>query len=173
MKYLLFILLAFSCGVSSQELPNRGVGTTNVNSILVKIMAGEEITQPEALEVKTRKEKAEKILAETLKDPVSAQFHQGAFWETEVRETPKGRPFSVLCGVVNAKNSYGAYLGFKAYYVRTLLDDGTVDVIRIINSDSEMPIPIAINKDFRFVQKAAVECLGHLKAKDPKDGPKF
>ena len=129
----------------------------------MKLEASEQLSNDERTELLSRKEKAENVIKQSLKDPASALFHQYAFWETGVHHSKAGRPFSVVCGVVNAKNSYGGYNGYKMYYVRTFLDDGAVDVINIITNDYEMPIPIALHKDTRLVQKAAVECLPKLR----------
>lgn len=48
---------------------------------------------------------AKKLVAHDLKDPSSAQFR-------EIQKTGRG-----ICGEVNAKNSYGAYVGFKHFIV--------------------------------------------------------
>lgn len=56
---------------------------------------------------KSAVEQAKKALAETLKDPSSAQFRN-------VRLTPY-KDGNVICGEVNAKNSYGGYVGFKSF----------------------------------------------------------
>lgn len=49
-------------------------------------------------------EKAKKTIANSLKDPGSAQFRN-------IRESSPG----ILCGEVNAKNSMGGYVGFKRF----------------------------------------------------------
>lgn len=48
---------------------------------------------------------ARKLVAHDLKDPSSAQFR-------EIHKTDQA-----VCGEVNAKNSYGAYVGFKHFIV--------------------------------------------------------
>lgn len=45
------------------------------------------------------------VVLAALKDPTSATFK-------DVRHVGSGR---AICGLVNAKNSYGAYIGFKAF----------------------------------------------------------
>ena len=50
---------------------------------------------------------AQRAVADSLKDPMSAQFRN-------VRMVPYG-PGSVICGEVNGKNSYGGYVGFKRF----------------------------------------------------------
>ncbi|WP_143707469.1 hypothetical protein [Uliginosibacterium sp. TH139] len=52
---------------------------------------------------------AQKMLTRSFKDPASAVY-RGMF----VSKTAGGLLF--LCGEVNAKNSYGAYVGFKRFY---------------------------------------------------------
>lgn len=48
----------------------------------------------------------------TLKDPGSAQFQK-----VSVRQATnkRGEPFPVVCGEVNAKNSFGGYIGFAPW----------------------------------------------------------
>lgn len=52
--------------------------------------------------------KAKTALAQNFKDPRSAQW-RGVFISYE-------DPLRYLCGEVNAKNSYGAYTGFKRFF---------------------------------------------------------
>ena len=52
--------------------------------------------------------KAKELAAYDLKDPDSAKFR-----EIKINEFNGG---SVICGQINAKNSYGAYTGFKRFY---------------------------------------------------------
>jgi len=54
---------------------------------------------------------AKKNVADSLKDPSSAQFRN-------VRLVPY-KDGSVICGEVNAKNSYGGYVGFKDFVAST------------------------------------------------------
>lgn len=49
---------------------------------------------------------AKKLVAHDLKDPSSAQFR-------EIKTVA-----DTVCGEVNAKNAYGAYVGFKHFFVR-------------------------------------------------------
>lgn len=55
--------------------------------------------------------KAKSIIADSLKDPNSAQFRN-------VRVVPYEEG-AVICGEVNAKNSYGGYVGFEAFVAST------------------------------------------------------
>ncbi len=54
--------------------------------------------------------------AAQFKDPGSAQF-RGTY---VIRWDDKGREIYTLCGEVNAKNSFGAYVGFAPFYVDRL-----------------------------------------------------
>ena len=64
-------------------------------------------------------EEAKQNITAGLKDPNSVQFrklhvaHEGA------------KP--VLCGELNAKNSYGGYVGFRRFYAMQRLADGAID----------------------------------------------
>ena len=53
---------------------------------------------------------AKKKLIRDFKDPSTAQFR-------DVFVATMGKDHIALCGEVNAKNSYGAYIGFKPFYV--------------------------------------------------------
>ncbi len=57
-------------------------------------------------------EAAKKSLADTLKDPSSAQFRNVRFVEY--------LDGVVICGEVNGKNSYGGYVGFKDFVASSL-----------------------------------------------------
>ncbi|MEW2924909.1 hypothetical protein [Pseudomonas juntendi] len=48
-----------------------------------------------------------------LLDPQSAQFRQ-------LYAVSSGNGHDYVCGQINAKNSYGAYTGFKAFYVDSI-----------------------------------------------------
>jgi len=54
-------------------------------------------------------EAAKKAISVQLKDPYSAKF-EGIY----VKSMEDGSP--IVCGTVNAKNSYGAYGGMKEFY---------------------------------------------------------
>jgi len=64
---------------------------------------------------------AEKLIADTLKDPGSAQFRNGQCSKGHWGSVPvlgMGAVFGWLQkGEVNGKNSYGGYVGFRAYQV--------------------------------------------------------
>ncbi len=47
-----------------------------------------------------------------LKDPSSAQFR-------DLYTISRGMGDDIICGEINAKNSYGAYVGFRKFYVRS------------------------------------------------------
>lgn len=54
-------------------------------------------------------ENAKNMIKSQLKDPYSAQFENIYIGKTE-------NNLPVVCGEVNAKNSYGAYVGRKKFY---------------------------------------------------------
>lgn len=56
---------------------------------------------------------ARTVITKDLKDPVTAQF-RGEF----IRKftNARGKDVFIVCGEVNAKNSYGGYVGFAPYY---------------------------------------------------------
>lgn len=57
----------------------------------------------------------ESTVKKTLKAPYSAHFEHGDFLETEKN--------SLYCGLVNAKNSYGAYTGNQLFSVMLMKND--------------------------------------------------
>lgn len=75
-----------------------------------KMVDGFAVSVSEYLKRKSQKnaiEQAQKVIADSLRDPSSAQFRN-------VRMVPykDGR---VICGEVNGKNAYGGYVGFKPF----------------------------------------------------------
>lgn len=67
--------------------------------------------------------KAKQALTKDLKDPDSAKFRN-----TYVYRDGDGKKLA-LCGEINAKNSYGAYVGFRKFHVThsgnpTIQEDG-------------------------------------------------
>lgn len=68
-------------------------------------------------------ESAKRVAVIGLKDPSSAQFRN-----LEVRKAGKSM---AVCGEINAKNSYGGYVGFVKFYVLAgsatpVIQDGSV-----------------------------------------------
>lgn len=61
-------------------------------------------------------------IAHDLKDPSSARFREIVAYRTSAGDT-------IICGEVNAKNSYGAYAGFEPFYSR--FRDGQMLVARL------------------------------------------
>jgi len=71
-------------------------------------------------------ERAKSIVSRDLKDPSSAQFR-------DMYATSRGMGDDMVCGEVNAKNSYGGYVGFRKFYVA---HDGEY---RIANPEDSLP----------------------------------
>lgn len=57
----------------------------------------------------------ESVIRETMKDPDAAKFYHGDFPETDEN--------ILYCGLVNGKNSYGAYTGKKLFSVMVIKND--------------------------------------------------
>jgi hypothetical protein len=62
----------------------------------------------------SQESQARSIISQDLKDPQSAQFRS---WQTEKRLLDNGKTVLSICGEINAKNSYGAYTGFRPFNV--------------------------------------------------------
>ncbi len=77
-------------------------------------------------------EMGESVVKDTLKDPDSAKF------ESFFRDF--GDDTGYVCGYINAKNSYGGYIGKKPYYVRIEAEDGKLKdhgPVMIIDSEDQ------------------------------------
>jgi len=88
---------------------------------------------------------SESLIANTLKDPGSAQFRRGQCFKGAFNSVPlMGMPKAygwIQQGEVNAKNSYGGYVGFRPYQV--LMKDGQ-PVRYCINSDRGVCMPVGL-----------------------------
>ena len=121
-KFLAVFVAAFisfslvACGPSAQHLKEQA--KQQDKAVLLARM--EALKKAETAEIERYKAKA----AENLKDPASAQFRA-------LKLIPGN---DALCGQINAKNSFGGYVGFRAFSVTSA---GTVyfspsdDVTRI------------------------------------------
>ena len=80
---------------------------------------------------------AERVIAQSLKDPNSAQFRHTQCYKGYWRSVPilgMSVEFGYIQkGEVNGKNSYGGYVGFRPYQV--LIRDGAVIRYCISNKD--------------------------------------
>lgn len=86
---------------------------------------------------------ARAAVARKLKDPGSATFDQ------LVRKTApntRGEPTDVLCGTVNAKNSYGGFTGAKPFVY--LLKIGDAYIVENNGDDTDAFVATAIYKRF-------------------------
>jgi putative hemolysin len=77
------------------------------------------------------------VLSRTFKDPGSAQFQWGPVWYAPNTASTE------YCGIVNSKNSYGAYTGYQMFHA-TLYPDakgqytsGTLDGILADNATGD------------------------------------
>jgi hypothetical protein len=95
-------------GQWSKIQDNTGrIGWVKTADLAFKNTAREPITDPQVLD--QIKEK----VAEDFKDPSSAQLRRVVKFESQG---------TVICGEVNAKNSYGAYVGFTRFAIRASAD---------------------------------------------------
>lgn len=72
---------------------------------------------------------AEKQVSEMLKDPESARFTGSYFLENP--SAGDGYTSGHVCGVVNGKNSFGAYAGGKRYVATAFFGKGVLDVSNV------------------------------------------
>lgn len=79
-------------------------------------------------------ETAQAFFKKTLKDPDSAQFRN-----IVVRKSSDGKGIFGVCGEINAKNSYGGYVGFRPFYFSgnygEILSEDNKDVFEMMYSE--------------------------------------
>lgn len=96
------------------------------------ILPGETFTTREL--TPEEKHSLSQIISQSLKDPESARFK----WMPVVLREREG--ITEYCGLVNGKNGYGGYTGFKRFYGHLAKDIGDrftrIDV-RLIENDSD------------------------------------
>lgn len=100
----------------------------------------EETAATELLKLAVKKE---------LKDPESAQFRDLRYFAHHA-VIPDGRKFGItysLCGQINAKNSFGGYVGFKRF----------VSTVTMSNGNTYSTIESEINRD-SFEKLVIDEC---------------
>ncbi|MDV2901775.1 hypothetical protein R0H17_09050 [Phytobacter diazotrophicus] len=72
----------------------------------------------------------ESLVKQSLKDPDSAKFN--SYYRSF------GDGVGYICGTVNAKNSYGGYVGDRNYYVHLTVENNKIvesSPVKIINED--------------------------------------
>lgn len=79
----------------------------------------------------------------TLKDPTSAIFE--SFY------VKSGEGNGYVCGTVNAKNSYGGYVGRKNYYIYIEIKNGTVS--------DKSPVFVVNDEDSKVKENFKVICI--------------
>lgn len=65
---------------------------------------------------------AMRLVRANLKDPRSAQFSNVAIYDSPEFSNP-GKRVRSACGIVNAKNSYGGYVGARRFIVMLGIDN--------------------------------------------------
>jgi len=101
---------------------------------------------------------AEKILADGLKDPESAHFRNVQFRS----ET------NAVCGEFNAKNSYGAYVGFKQFTVgedRVVHRFTSANEIHASNDGEKMKMLRAAMDDLNVLKQNCAEWAKEIDSK--------
>lgn len=84
--------------------------------------------------------KAKDAVSYDMRDPASAQFREVTYYLRPSKK-PDGEPMHVVCGQVNAKNAYGAYVGFRRFF---WYDGGSA----MVQSETSGPIADAYNDLF-------------------------
>ena len=126
------VVILSACATSSGSYQSPVVQMRNISLNIVKIYS-ESVAQSLARMPKDEiLESGKQSVASKLKDPLSAQFRN-------VRLV-KYLDGAVICGQVNAKNSYGGYVGFTDFvgsaYSATLRDSSSkyLEVIQAANA---------------------------------------
>lgn len=98
--------------------------------ITVMALVGCKPGEKEALKI------AKVAISSELKDPEGVEFKFAR--TTEIHDESDGAVIATVCGQVNGKNSFGAYVGFKKFIVMLAMKkDGTNEIItkNILNSE--------------------------------------
>ena len=72
------------------------------------------------------------VVRRDFKDPDSAQFRWVAFQEDQG---------TMYCGMVNGRNSYGGYIGFRPYNILLTIEAGQVTAAQLIEIGGEIYSP--------------------------------
>jgi hypothetical protein len=140
---LLLAFFLFGCASTEppppQEVP-MGSFHGKQNTPLAKPVKTRELT-------KNEKKIIGEGIARGLKDPQSAQFRWLPFPESN-------EELISYCGMVNAKNSYGGYTGFKPFLAGILMKNGKIVGAVLIGADAgrygeEATLSVCNDKGFR------------------------
>lgn len=73
---------------------------------------------------------AEKAVKAKLKDPASARFNK-SYFVVDTERSGDGFTWGHVCGVVEGKNSFGAYADPQRFVATAIVGDGVLDVSNI------------------------------------------
>lgn len=118
---MLAVILLTGCGKSEEKIAAEKAGS-------------------EAAQIEAAKKRMLDALLEELKDPASAQFRNVRVQLRKVSDK-HGNKGDSMCGQVNAKNSFGGYTGFQAFYIIQM--DGQKPSVFIQSSDILGPVAVS------------------------------
>lgn len=101
-------------------------------------------------------ERSEKALTTNYKDPMSAQFTELSFTQGSYGKS--------LCGLVNAKNSYGGYVGARKFYVSWPNFDSGPFVWQESQRLTDLVAPQAIDMYQKVLEQEAQSYAAHCSA---------
>lgn len=104
---LIAVIAAVGCAPRPYGVPTAAPEKKNDGDAIVLVYSQETATFLKKNKEKVAIEKAKDVVKNNLKDPDSAKFK-----DVEIKSYKDGK---LICGYVNAKNSYGGYNGFKPF----------------------------------------------------------
>ena len=109
MKNCIFSALLAASMLTSCAAPTPAPAVVPPTTPSPQVLSESEISLTDDQERQVRN-----IISRNLRDPASAQFRS---WRTERRVLDNGNTVLSACGEINAKNGFGAYVGFLPFNV--------------------------------------------------------
>lgn len=113
-----------------------------VSSVLAALLSGCSPSEDKILAVGTSE------YAQALKDPDSAKFTD-LYFKKDINQKGSGVN-GYVCGMVNAKNSFGAYVGFHPFYIHVSVEPRfLIPIFGVAYGSSD---PGSVNEDSKYFE---------------------
>ena len=148
MFYPIKVVDAHSLPPSLRRPASRHLSGTILGALCMMSLVGCSVTDDAKF-----KGRAMKAVRAMLKDPASARFEEVRVVRTEAQGRTGPNRATTVCGLVNAKNSWGAYAGAQPFYsvARVELNFAKVerkDLVAIILNEDATPDNRAAFKEY-------------------------
>lgn len=105
---------------------------------------------------------AHDAIKQDLKDPNSAQFEKDTVITYRFKDNDEA---TIVCGFVNAKNSFGGYVGNKLYVTLAATKDSRPIITKIMDDEIyAITKSIAEEKDGNEISRAYMACVDKMRA---------